>query len=62
MKKLFLIILIALNASCTTNKTINTQRSNLPSPSHNEFKDITNDKYVARVIKSKYHIYYTDKI
>ena len=51
MKKLFLIILIALNASCTTNKTIDTQRSNLPSPSHNEFKDITNDKYVARVNK-----------
>ena len=51
MKKLFLIILIALNGSCTTNKTIDTQRSNLPSPSHNEFKYITNDKYVARVNK-----------
>jgi len=67
MKKIFLIILIALNGSCATNKNITTQRSNTLYLPHNDFKDITNDKYVASVNKDtisitqiKYNYVYTE--
>lgn len=66
MKKLFLILLIAFIGSCTTNKNINTNRSNSLNFRHNEFKSITNDKYVATVNKDtisitqiKYNYVYT---
>lgn len=42
---------MAFIGSCTTNKNINAHRSNSLNFRHNEFKSITNDKYVATVNK-----------
>ena len=67
MKQLFLILVILLISSCKTKQDLNNDKCNLLNYPNNEFKNITNEKYVAvvnndslSITQIKYNYVYTE--